>query len=100
MSLEGGTPHNWGADRTLSPATPLTSPDSTRTQPRAPSSPPRAPVGPCVGHAKGAGHLTRGEMTGPFQLSVSVSVCDVWDYRRCTESATVTSTRWNSFSSL
>ncbi|OKK10714.1 hypothetical protein AMK33_11195 [Streptomyces sp. CB02400] len=43
------------------------------------------------GHAKGADHPT--QVIGPFARREK-------DYRRCCESATVTSTRWNSFSSL
>lgn len=89
MSLEGGTQKNRGADqghqRLETAFHGAEGPEGTRAPPNGNTHPARA-----TWARKRAWSLPR--VTRPFSVGT--------DYRECCESATVTSTRWNSLSSL
>ncbi len=92
MSLEGGAPDNRVADhghyRPTTPVQPAFAPNAT-TRPLTHNTPLTRDTWAC----ERACRPTRGDR--PFSVSLELGA-----YRLCCESATVTSTRWNSFSSL
>lgn len=94
MSLEGGDPDNRAVDhghyRLDTPVPDGFGPKATVRPLRTES----APTGTSAAHTKGPGHSC-GRVTGPLPWYGVLA-----GYRLCWESATVTSTRWNSFSSL
>ncbi|CAM5568466.1 hypothetical protein GCM10010266_12060 [Streptomyces griseomycini] len=86
-SSEGGSQENRGA---VAGGSGLTRVDQRAFGPKATARPSTTTSAPVPPHAEGP--VTR---PGDRPLRVARE-----DYRRCCESATVTSTRWNSFSSL